>query len=204
MKAILFDLSGVLIDPFDSWLIALNETLKKFGKRKLSKREYMKYLGYDERTFLRKFGLGDDAVKYMRERCVSNIKEIKVIPEARKVLESLRKKLKLGLTTNCDVDYVYKVLEYFDLKKYFDVIITDDDVEKGKPDPEMIIKACKLLGLDKRDVIVVGDEKNDILAGKSAGCIVVGLNIEGDFTIKRLSELEKLIELGRIYFIHPS
>ncbi len=195
MKAILFDLDGVLINSFDSWLVAFNETLEKFGKKRISKGEYKKkYLGHELRSTFGKFGLGDDAVEYCKTQFMNNIKEIRIFPEAKKILESLSKKFKLGLVTNSWAGFVHKTLEYFDLKNYFDVIVTGDDVEKGKPDPEIIIKACKLLGLDQSDVIVVGDERNDVLAGKSAGCTVVGLNVESDFKIKKLPELAKFID----------
>jgi len=195
MKAILFDMEGVLIEPVDSRWISFNETLEKFGKRRISKREYMgEYYSLNDRANLGKFGLGDDAVKYLRERYMSNTKKIKVVPGARKTLKSLSKKLKLGLITNTPAEFVYKILEFFELKKYFDVIITRYDVKKVKPDPEMVIKACNSLGLDESEVVVVGDAKNDVLAGKSAGCTVVGLNVESDFKIKKLSELLKFVE----------
>jgi HAD superfamily hydrolase (TIGR01509 family) len=195
MKAILFDLDGVLIDSFDFLWITFNETLEKFGKKSVSKREYKKkYWGRDVRSNFGKFGLGDDAIKYRRAQYISHIKEIRIFPEARKILESLSKKLKLGLVTNSRAAVVHKILEYSNLKNYFDVIVTGDDVDRGKPDPEMIIKACKSLGLDPSEVIVVGDTRSDVLAGKSAGCLVVGLNVKSDFKIKRLPELVKFIE----------
>jgi len=138
MRAILFDLSGVLIDPFDSWLIIFNETLEKFGKRKLSKGEYMKYLGIGERTTLRKLGFPDDvlddAFNDLKERHESHIEEIKIFPETRKILRSLSKKFKLGLVTNNSTEYVKKTLEYFDLEKYFDVIVTLDGDHSYPPD----------------------------------------------------------------------
>jgi len=195
MKAILFDLDGNLVDSFDCWLSAFNDTMEKFGKRKVGEREYReKYQGRGVRSIFEKLGLGDDAIKYCTSRLMNNLDKIEVFPETKKILESLSKKFKLGIVTNAMSDFVHKTLEYFDLKKYFDVIVTVDDVKERKPDPEMVIKACKLLGLDPSDVIVVGDEKNDVLAGKSAGCVVVGLNREGDYKIKSLLELEKLVE----------
>ena len=195
MKAILFDMNGVLTDSFNPWWAAFNETLERFGKKKISKREYReKYWGPDEKSILEKFGLGDDALDYLKSRYLSHIKEVRIFPETKKILKSLNKKFKLALVSNTTSELVHKTLEYFDLKKYFDVIVTVDDVKKGKPGPEMIIKACESLDVDRRDVIIVGDTMNDVLAGKSAGCVVVGLNTESDFKIKRLSDLTKFVE----------
>jgi len=195
MKAVLFDLHGVLIDSFDPYLIAFNKTMEKCGRKKVSKREFMeKYIGSDDKAIIKKFGFDDDATKYMRAVYLESVKDTVIFPGVRKILESLSKKVKLGVVTNTWGKYVHKTLEYFDLKKYFDVIVTIDDVENGKPHPEMIIKACKSLGLDPSEVVAVGDEKNDILAAKSAGCFVIGLNIDADYKIKKLSELVKFVD----------
>ena len=195
MKAILFDLDGVLIDSFDSWYLAFNKTLEKFGKRKVSPREFReKCWGPDLRYNMGKFGLGDDAIEYCQAQHINHIKEIKIFPETREILDLLKEKVKLGLVTNTPANDVYKTLEFFDLKNYFDVIVTGDDVKKGKPDPEIVIKACESLGLDPIDVMLVGDTRSDVLAGKSAGCTTVGLDVESDFKIKKLSELAKFME----------
>ena len=50
IKAVLFDLDGVLIDSIDAWYVALNETLRKFGKKKIGKGEYVKTVSYTHLT----------------------------------------------------------------------------------------------------------------------------------------------------------
>jgi len=194
VRAILFDMDGVLVDSFDSWWVAYNKTLERFRKGRTSREEFRKkYWGEDLKSNLKKFGLGSEAVEYCKAQYANSIGEIELFPEARKVLELLKRKFKLGLVTNTPEATVRKILKNLDIGGYFDVVITGDDVERGKPDPEMLIKACKLLNLDPGEVAIVGDTKMDVLAGRSAGCKVVGLHVDGDFKIGNLWELVDLV-----------
>ncbi|OYT58509.1 hypothetical protein B6U70_00405 [Euryarchaeota archaeon ex4484_162] len=69
------------------------------------------------------------------------------------------------------------------------------NVKNGKPDPEIVLKACKDLNVNPSKVVLVGDTLSDIKAGREAGCTVVGVKVDGDFTIKDISELTKIIEI---------
>lgn len=51
----------------------------------------------------------------------------------------------------------------------FNLVISTDDVTRTKPDPEAVIKATNTLNIKRDEVLVVGDSKNDILMGNSAG-----------------------------------
>ena len=72
--------------------------------------------------------------------------------------------------------------------------MTSDDVKMSKPNPEIVVKACKRFKIEPKDVVLVGDTESDVIAGKKAGCKVVGINVIADYTIKNLSELIYLIE----------
>ena len=67
------------------------------------------------------------------------------------------------------------------------------DVKMSKPNPEIVIKSCKLLNLKPKEVILVGDTKSDVEAGRAAGCKVIGINVDADYTVKNISELTKLL-----------
>jgi phosphoglycolate phosphatase-like HAD superfamily hydrolase len=58
----------------------------------------------------------------------------------------------------------------------------------------MIIKACKNLNVEPKKVFTVGDTNSDVEAGKSAGCIVIGIKIKADYTIDNLSDLVNLLK----------
>ena len=97
------------------------------------------------------------------------------------------------MITNSSRAIVSKTLKRFNIKKYFDVIVTMDDVKRRKPAPDMALRACRILNVDAKDAIMIGDTKNDMLAGKSAGCMTVGFKIKGDYKINSLDEIFSLI-----------
>ena len=103
------------------------------------------------------------------------------------------KRLKIGLVTNTYKKSVKKTLEYHKIKDYFDAIVCGDEVEKDKPYPDEIIEACKRLKINVDEAILVGDTKNDIIAGRAAGCFVIGYNIMADLRISGLSDLLEMV-----------
>jgi len=69
----------------------------------------------------------------------------------------------------------YDILDATDLTKYFELIVTGDDVEKPKPDPEIFLKTAKGIGIDPQDIWVIEDSPPGIRAAKSAGMKVIGV-----------------------------
>lgn len=62
------------------------------------------------------------------------------------------------------------MLAAYDLHRRFDFTLTRDDVQRGKPDPEIYLTACRRLGLEPRNVVVLEDSYNGTLAACAAGC----------------------------------
>lgn len=191
--AILFDMDGVLIDSFRAWLQALNTSLKKFNLDEVNEQEFKeKFWGHDLNDNLKRLNLD----KKVGDFCISIfgnfVDKIEIFPETKMVLEKLNS-FKKGLITNTPRGCISKVLRQFNLAKYFDVVVTSDEVKMGKPSPEMILKACHAFQIEPSDALLVGDTESDVLAGKKAGCIVVGLNVDADIKIKKLSELLSLL-----------
>lgn len=192
--AILFDMDGVLVDSMDSWFLSLNTALKAFKLDEISRDEFIeKYWGHDLYDNLDRMGLDHKIGRLCNNIYGENICYIKLDSNTKYILYKL-KYYKKGLITNTPKDSAFRVLEKFDIEHFFDVVITSDDVNKAKPNPEIVLKACKVLGVEPDKVILVGDTDSDIKAGKAANCIVVGLNINADYTISKLSELTNLIQ----------
>jgi HAD superfamily hydrolase (TIGR01509 family) len=69
---------------------------------------------------------------------------------------------------------VDKVIEHFQLQKYFSHRIGGNEVKKSKPDPEIFIKAARQSGSDPTKCLVIEDSANGILAAKEAGMLCIG------------------------------
>jgi pyrophosphatase PpaX len=193
MKATLFDLDGVLVNSIDAWFYAFNETLKHFGLKEIPESEFKeRYWGHELEQNLNGLGLEKQAKEYCEGRYFNFIDRVKLFKGSKKVLEHA-KKFKIALVTNTSKAGVYKILKHFGLEKCFDVIVTRDQVRRGKPSPETVIKACELLKVEPKDTILVGDTQSDVKAGRSAGCKVIGLNLDADARIEKLTDLLKII-----------
>ena len=192
-SAILFDMDGVLVESLDSWWLSLNDALKAFNHKEITKDEFIKkYWGHDLKYNLEKMGIDYEILKFCNTSYRNHTDSVNTYKDTKKTLKNL-KDYKKGIITNTPKDCAKQVLIRNNLEKYFDVIVTGDDVSIGKPNPEIVFKACKLLNVKPKEVILVGDTESDLLAGRAAGCIVVGKNIKADYTIKNLYDLTKLI-----------
>jgi len=191
--AILFDMDGVLVDSMDSWFTSLNTALKAFKLDEISRDEFIeKYWGHDLYDNLDRMGLDHEIGRLCNNIYGENISHIKFDPNIKNILNELND-YKKGVITNTPKNSAFQILEKIDIKHFFDVVITSDDVNNAKPNPEIVVKACKILRVNPEKIILVGDTNSDIKAGKAVNCIVVGLNINADYTIKNLSELVNLI-----------
>jgi len=195
--AILFDMDGVLVDSLDSWWTSLNTALQAFNHKQITREEFIeKYWGHDLYDNLNKMGLNKEVGNFCNNVYGEHLGAIKIYPDTKNVLQKLDT-YKKGVITNTPKDCAYQILKKFDIDKFFDVIITSDEVAKAKPYPDIVLKACNVLGVKPEKVVLVGDTDSDVKAGSASGCTVIGINIKADYTINRLSHLTNIISINK-------
>src|SRR3989338_1914788 len=159
VKAVLFDLDGVLIDSLDAWFYVFNDALKQFGFKTITKNQFKKDFGAPIESDVKKYYIGktEKEVENAYNMNFEKRKEhVKLFPQSVDVLKKLRKqKIKSGLISNSTYLIVTTILKRFNLKKYFDVIVTMDDVKRRKSAPDMILKACKILKTKPQNAILI-------------------------------------------------
>ena len=139
-KVILFDMDGVLVDSLNAWLISLNDALTAFNQREVSREEFIdKYWGHDLMYNIEKMGLEREILEYCNSSYSEHIDEVQMYPDVKNTLDKL-KRYKKGVITNTPRDSTMKILEVFNLRKYFNIVMTSDDVFRGKPSPEIVLK----------------------------------------------------------------
>lgn len=194
-SAILFDLDGVLVDSFDAWLAALNDALKSFKHKELTKDEFInRYWGHDLFDNIEKMNLTIEVGEACNKFYKKHVDKIKIYPDTENILIELKRYRKVVIT-NTPKDSAVQVLRKFDINRFFEFILTSDDVKISKPNPEIVLKSCELLNLKPSEVILVGDTKSDVEAGRAAGCKVIGIDVDADYTINDISEITNLIFL---------
>ena len=97
-------------------------------------------------------------------------------PGAGRLLADLRERdVKVGAVTSKTRERMTCDEQVCGLSDSFDVVITGDDVTRGKPEPEGVVAALRALGVAPADAWMVGDGPVDVRAGRAAGVRTIGI-----------------------------
>lgn len=179
VKGLLFDLDGTLFDSRQAIVEALLKTAEHYVPGKFCRADIEARFGETWGSFAALLGYADkqDVARTYIEFIRENHDELIVsFPGITKNLRLLRQAgYKLAIVTNNLWSLTLRGLRLHEIDSLFDVIVTIDDVENGKPDPEPVEKARRQLKLEKREVIMVGDSIYDVKAACAAGveCAVI-------------------------------
>jgi HAD superfamily hydrolase (TIGR01509 family) len=181
--AVVFDMDGVLIDARDWHFEALNDALRIFGEEISLEDHLNRFDGLPTKIKLRMLeeegripsGLGSQIEAVKQERtlraaaklCFPNLEHLILLAELK------REGYKVGVATNSIRSSASAMLSFAGVIELLDVLVTNEDVEKAKPDPAIYLKACESLGLNPSQVLVFEDNQYGIAAAKAAGCDVV-------------------------------
>jgi len=210
MKGILFDFDGTLADTLPLCFYAFHEVFKKNDHKALSNEEIAAMFGPSETDIITQHLLRQDRVEdaiadfyhfYHQE----HERLAQVNPEIMALLKQLKGAGKsLGIVTGKARKSLEISMERLGMNGLFDVVITGDDVQKPKPDPEGVRLAMSRLNVTKEETVFIGDSNFDIRAGKEAGVVTIGVHwlptvqsvhfdIPPDYLFTRTDELLELL-----------
>ncbi len=119
-------------------------------------------------------------------------KDLPLMPGFLETVQLVKEKYKIALTTSSLIEYSSLVIEKLNLSDFFDVVVTGEDVSKGKPDPEPYAITAEKLNILPNQCLVLEDAWNGIDSAKAAGCKCIA--VENPFTPKQdLSKADKII-----------
>jgi putative hydrolase of the HAD superfamily len=136
------------------------------------------------------------------------VQKAKLRPEAKRVLPKLKKKFILGLVANVDKYYGTKLIDKFNLRKYFDVIAISEELgyEKSKLVP--FIYALKKLRVKPTEVLMIGDDEyQDIIPAKKLGILTIKIvknwqeKTSANWKIKNLDEILQILRLTQYFAV---
>lgn len=197
MKAILFDLNGTMIDDMqyhtDAWYDIINNTFNHtLSKDKVK----MEMYGKNKEVLIRVFGEGrfsDDEIETISVEKEKKYQEafrpyLKLISGLDDFLKKAHQKgIKMAVGSAAIKFNVDFVLDGLDIREYFPVVVSAENVVMSKPDPETFIKAAELLGIKPEDCVVFEDNPKGVESARRAGMKSVVLT-----TMHEVHEFERL------------
>ncbi len=184
---ILFDLDGTLTDPKIGITTCVQYALHKMGIEEPDPDRLEPFIGPPLIDSFREFyGMNEEeavrAVEYYRERFSTvGLFENEVYPGIPDLLAELKQKgRKLAIASSKPTVYVKKILEYFSIYEYFDIIVGSELDGTRCRKEEVVEEALEQLSADdkfrKRDAVMIGDRKFDIEGAKAHQIPSIGVN----------------------------
>ena len=176
IKAVIFDFDGLILDTETAWYDAYKEVLKEQFQFDLSLEEFVKCVGSNDTVLFAylKQAIGnhiepDDIRKRARVLHTQTIKKAQACEGVAEYLADARKAgLTIALTTSSTLGWVTTHLTNLNLFTYFDHFITQEDVERVKPAPDLFLKTIEVLKIKPFDAVVFEDSLNGLNAALEA------------------------------------
>ena len=182
VAAVVFDLDGVLVDSEHVWDEVREDLARERGGRwheraqgdmmGMSSIEWSRYM-HDV------IGLADspeeinaEVVRRMEARYAEHLPLVDGAVEA---VERLARAFRLGLASSSNRPLIEVVLEKAGLADLFEATVSSEEVERGKPAPDVFLEAARQLGLPAKRCAAIEDSGNGIRAARTAGMLVFAI-----------------------------
>ena len=188
MKIIIFDFDGVILDSENSHFIAFNEGLKNLNINISEDEYYSKYISLDDRGVItnvvndKNISVTNEEIDmiiknkndYFESRLIDNSK---LFPGVEELIIQLSKNFVLCIGSGANRSEIIKTLKNNNIYDYFEIIVSANEVNNPKPNPETYNRVLDNINTDFNinEIIVIEDSPGGIEAAKSAGlkCIAI-------------------------------
>lgn len=182
--AVIFDMDGVMVQTAPQHFAAWRQVFAEMG-REFSKEEFRATFGRRNQEILRHIlgdGISEVQVEVLGRKKEEHYRalvrgEVEAAPGFIPLLEALRdNEFKIAVGTSAPRQNVELILDVLSVRERLDVVVTAEDVDRGKPDPETFLLAAQRCNIEPKGCVVFEDSVAGIEAARAAGmrCIGVG------------------------------
>jgi HAD superfamily hydrolase (TIGR01509 family) len=192
VRALLLDFNGTLSEDEPILCQIFQELFVEAGKP-IGEAEYYEQLaGFSDREVIRLWLGREDPV--LEQRKIDRYRELAdgstVSEEAREAVREAADQALLGVVSGSARAEIEPVLEAAGIRDLFTVVVSLDDIQRGKPDPEGYLIALHLLGVASAETAAIEDSPAGVGAAKAAGLYTVGVTTTQP--AERLSEADEV------------
>lgn len=185
MKAVIFDMDGVIVDTNPHHRIAWREYYQRNGKA-LSDDDFVQHVSGKHNSDIVAHLFPDQTLTPEEVVRLSNEKEalfrelyssaITPVPGIITFLEALKDAgIRTAVATSAPVENLDFVMDTLGIRHFFDALLNESMVKHPKPDPEIYQKAMTMLGVEPADSVIFEDSMTGIQAAKASGASVIGV-----------------------------
>ena len=208
IKAVVFDMDGVLIDAKEWHYESLNRALRLFGLEisradhlttfdGLPTRRKLEILSVTERFPFELHDFINDLKQNYTMESVNVLCKPTFVHEF--ALSTLKRRgLKLAVASNSVRNSVSAMMKKSRLDIYLDLQLSNEDVAKPKPDPEIYIRAMERLGVGPRETLIVEDNEHGVRAARASGAHVLVVETTHDVNLQAIDARIAEIAGGRV------
>jgi len=184
IKAVIFDLDGTLIDSEPNYLEADKRIFADYGFLDYNMEIHSQYIGFGSKEMMedmkKKYHINESTEKLVagKNRYYMEIarNNTPVFPEMQEFLELLRvHDYPLALASGSSPAVIDEVLEITQLRKYFQVVLSAENVKQGKPEPDIFLEAARQLQRPPGNCLVMEDSHFGVEAAKRAAMYCIAL-----------------------------
>jgi HAD superfamily hydrolase (TIGR01509 family) len=182
IEAVIFDLDGLLIDSEQVWDDVRREYVRERGGRwrdgaqrdmmGMSSPEWSRYVAQELGVDLPPEQISADVAALVEARYRERLP---VLPGAPEALERLARRWPLGLASSSNRELIDLVLDVAGWGAYFEVTVSSEEVDRGKPAPDVYVEAARRLGTAPGDCAAIEDSRNGIRSAVGAGMRVIAI-----------------------------
>ncbi len=180
--AVIFDLDGVLMDSEQLWNASKEALVRETGGRwrdeaptvmmGMSSPEWAAYLRDDLGVPMDVDAINRDVVRRMEEGYRA---ALPLLPGAGDAVRSLAERWPLGLASSSNREIIDLVLELAGFADAFRVTVSSEEVERGKPAPDVYLATAEKLGVDPERCVAIEDSSNGLRSAHAAGMAVIAV-----------------------------
>lgn len=193
LRAVLFDLDGVLVDSREAWFRVVNAAARHFRKSDVDRARFDAGWGQGVDADVRDFFPGcaqDEVERFYEDHLLDFADGIEADAEARATLVRLRDlKVPRGVVTNTPTFLARDILAWVGLVGLVEITVGAGSDARPKPEPDMLLAACEALHVEPKHTLFVGDSAFDRRAAAAAGARFLGLRMPGADSADSLSKV---------------